>query len=118
MRRIAPLSAAGGDDRDARRIVGALVVAVFVEGLGASAVLPLMPLYLRAHGTSTGMVGAVMGSFFFAGVLTQYGAGHLTDRAGHRPVILGGLTLYAAASAGFIGAVGAGGYLALRALQG
>lgn len=118
MRRIAPLASAVGDDRAAQRIVGALVVAVFVEGLGASSVLPLMPLFLRAHGTSTGLVGAVMGSFFLAGVLTQYAAGHLTDRIGHRPVIVGGLVLYAAASAGFLGAVGAGGYLALRALQG
>ena len=118
MRRIAPLASAVGDDPVARRIVGALVIAVFVEGLGASAVLPLLPLYLRAHGTSTGLVGAVMGSFFFAGVLTQYAAGHLSDRIGHRRVIVGGLVLYAAASAGFIGAVGAGGYLVLRSLQG
>ena len=118
MRRIAPLGAAVGDDATARRTVGALIVAVFVQGLGASAVLPLMPLYLRAHGTSTGLVGAIMGSFFFAGVLTQYAAGHLTDRVGHRRVIVGGLGLYAAASVGFIAPISAGGYLTLRALQG
>jgi MFS family permease len=118
MWRLNVLDAATGTDPVARRIVRALVIAVFVQGLGASAVLPLLPLYLRAHGTSTGLVGAVMGSFFFAGVLTQYAAGHLTDRVGHRPVIVGGLGLYAAASLGFIAAVGAGGYLVLRSLQG
>jgi len=107
-----------GDDPVATRIVGALIVAVFVQGVGASAVLPLLPLYLRAHGTSNAIVGAVMGSFFIAGVLTQYAAGHLSDRIGHRPVIVGGLTLYAGASLGFIAAVGAGGYVGLRALQG
>ena len=118
MQRINVLGAATGADPAARRIVAALVIAVFVQGLGASAVLPLLPLYLRAHGTSTGLVGAIMGSFFFAGVLTQYAAGHLTDRIGHRPVIVGGLALYAAASLGFIATIGAGGYLALRSLQG
>ena len=118
MRRINVLGAATGADPAARRIVAALVVAMFVQGLGASAVLPLLPLYLRAHGTSAGLVGAIMGAYFFAGVLTQYAAGHMSDRIGHRPVIVGGLGLYAVASLGFIPAVGAGGYLALRALQG
>jgi len=112
------LGAVAGDDPVAARIVAALIVAVFVQGVGASAVLPLLPLYLRAHGTSNALVGAVMGSFFVAGVLTQYAAGHLSDRVGHRPVIVGGLTIYAGASLGFLAAVGAGGYVGLRALQG
>jgi DHA1 family multidrug resistance protein-like MFS transporter len=112
------LGAVAGPDPVAARIVTALITAVFVQGVGASAVLPLLPLYLRAHGTSAAFVGTVMGSFFIAGVLTQYGAGHLTDRIGHRVVIIGGLCLYAAASLGFMAAVGAGGYAGLRAVQG
>jgi DHA1 family multidrug resistance protein-like MFS transporter len=118
MRPVRRLGGVAGADPAAARIVAALIAAVFVQGVGASAVLPLLPLYLRAHGTSTALVGAVMGSFFVAGVLTQYAAGHLTDRIGHRPVIVAGLVLYAAASLGFIAAVGAGGYVGLRALQG
>src|SRR3954470_24807162 len=70
------------------RIVQALVLAEFLQGLGASAVLPLLPLYLRQNGTSVGLIGAVMGAYFVAGVLTQYGAGHIADHAGHRLVIL------------------------------
>lgn len=112
------LGAVAGDDPVAARIVTSLIVAVFVQGVGASAVLPLLPLYLRAHGTSNALVGAVMGSFFVAGVLTQYGAGHLTDRVGHRPIIIGGLALYAGGSLGFLAAVGAGGYVGLRGVQG
>jgi MFS family permease len=112
------LGTVAGGDPAAARIVTALIVAVFVQGVGASAVLPLLPLYLRAHGTSPALVGMVMGAFFIAGVLTQYGAGHLTDRIGHQPVIVGGLVLYATASLGFVAAVGAGGYVGLRALQG
>src|SRR3954465_11528943 len=100
------------------RIVQALVLAEFLQGLGASAVLPLLPLYLRQNGTSVGVVGAVMGSYFVAGVLTQYGAGYLADRTSHRGVILGGLATYAGASLCFALSVGAGGYVALRGLQG
>ena len=118
MRPIQRLGSVAGDDPAAARIVTALIAAVFVQGIGASAVLPLLPLYLRAHGTSNALVGAVMGSFFVAGVLTQYGAGHLTDRTGHRPVIVGGLALYAAASVSFVATLGAGGYVVLRSLQG
>ena len=118
VRLIRRLGAVAGDDPVAARIVTALIAAVFVQGMGASAVLPLLPLYLRAHGTSNALVGAVMGSFFVAGVLTQYAAGHVTDRIGHRPVIVGGLALYAAGSLGFLASVGAGGYVGLRAVQG
>jgi len=102
----------------ALRIVQALVVAEFLQGIGASAVLPLLPLYLRDHGTSVGVVGAVMGSYFVAGMLTQYAAGHLADAVGHRFVIVLGLMLYAAGSLGFVAPVGAAGYIVLRALQG
>ena len=112
------LEATAGDDPVVVRVVGALLVAVFVQGIGASAVLPLLPLFLQDHGTSDAQVGAVMGSFFVAGLLTQYVAGHLTDRAGHRRVIVGGLLIYAAASIGFLADVGPGGYIGLRGTQG
>jgi MFS family permease len=102
----------------ATRIVNALVVTEFLQGIGASAVLPLLPLYLRAHETSPGAVGAVMSAFFVAGFFTQYVAGHLADRISHRSVIVAGLVVYAAASVGFGLPVGTGGYIALRALQG
>src|SRR3954452_220977 len=100
------------------RIVQALVLAGVLQGLGPSAVLPLLPLYLRQNGTSVGLIGAVMGAYFVAGVLTQYGAGYLADRTSHRGVILGGLATYAGASLCFALSVGAGGYVALRGLQG
>jgi DHA1 family multidrug resistance protein-like MFS transporter len=118
VRPVGLLGGAAGEDPAARRVVAALVVAVFVQGVGASAVLPLLPLFLRAHGTTDSMVGAVMASFFVAGVLTQYVAGQLTDRAGHRRVIVAGLLLYSVASLGFTATVGPGGYVALRGLQG
>jgi DHA1 family multidrug resistance protein-like MFS transporter len=104
--------------RSERATVRALVVALFVQGVGASAVLPMLPLFLRQRHTSSAMIGAVIAAYFLAGVLTQYAAGHVTDRIGHRRVIVTGLAIYAIASAGYLLSIGAAGYAVLRALQG
>ena len=100
------------------RAVAAVSAAVFVQFAGATAMLPLLPLFLRRQHTSIALVGVVMASYFAAGVLTQYAAGQLADRVGHRVVMIGGLTVYAVASLGFLLSVGAGGYVVLRGLQG
>ena len=100
------------------RTVAAVSAAVFVQFAGATAMLPLLPLFLRRQHTTVALVGVVMASYFAAGVLTQYAAGHLADRIGHRIVMIGGLAVYAVASLGFLMSVGAGGYVALRGLQG
>jgi DHA1 family multidrug resistance protein-like MFS transporter len=102
----------------ADRGVAAVSAAVFVQSAGAAAVLPMLPLFLRREHTQVSLVGVVMASFFAAGVLTQYAAGHLSDRVGHRRVMIGGLTVYALASCGFLLSVGTGGYVLLRGLQG
>ena len=100
------------------RVVNAVAAAVFLQFGGAAAVLPMLPLFLRNQHTSVGLIGVVMSAFFAAGVLTQYAAGHLSDRIGHSRVMLGGLLVYAIASLGFLMSVGAAGYIVLRALQG
>jgi DHA1 family multidrug resistance protein-like MFS transporter len=100
------------------RVVAAVSAAVFVQFAGATAVLPMLPLFLRREHTSVSLIGVVMASYFAAGVLTQYAAGHLADRVGHRRVMIGGLAIYAAASLGFLLSWGAGGYVLLRGLQG
>jgi DHA1 family multidrug resistance protein-like MFS transporter len=101
-----------------RRFVLVLAATAFIEWLGASAILPLLPAYLRHHGSSTGAVGLVMSSYFVAGLLLQYPLGHLGDRIGQRPVLVGGLLSYAVGSLGFLLHPGIGGYVALRAAQG
>lgn len=100
------------------RFIGALTGATFLQWLGASAVLPLLPLYLRRQGTSDAMVGAVMAAFFAAGVIAQYAGGRLGDRIGHKRVLLLGLVGYAVASAGFLLPLDGQGYVVLRAGQG
>jgi DHA1 family multidrug resistance protein-like MFS transporter len=101
-----------------RRFVLVLAGAGFVEWLGASAILPLLPAYLRHHGTSPALVGLVMASYFLAALIVQYPLGHLGDQIGHRPVLVGGLLVYAVGSLGFLFNPGAGGYIGLRAAQG
>ena len=102
----------------ARRLVAVLSIAAFVESLGAGAILPLLPAYLRAHGSSPTIVGFVMSAYFIAGLIVQYPAGRLGDRVGHRPVVVAGLLLYALGSLGFVLHPGPIGYIALRGVQG
>ncbi|HTW21105.1 MAG TPA: MFS transporter [Mycobacteriales bacterium] len=104
--------------RSARRFILVLTGTAFVEWLGASAILPLLPAYLRHQGTSTGGVGLVMSAYFFAGLLVQYPLGRLGDRIGQRPVLIGGLLSYAVGSLGFLLHPDAIGYIVLRGAQG
>lgn len=101
-----------------RRFVLVLSGTAFVEWLGASAILPLLPAYLRSQGASTGLVGLVMAAYFGAGLVVQYPLGYLGDRIGQRPILIGGLLSYAVGSLGFLLHPGPGGYVALRAAQG
>lgn len=109
---------AGGQHRGGRRLVQALALATFLQWIGAGAILPLLPVYLRQHGGSDAVVGAVMSAFFAAGLVLQYPAGRLADRVGRRVVLVGGLLLYAVASAGFLPDPAPSVDIALRALQG
>jgi MFS transporter, DHA1 family, multidrug resistance protein len=90
-----------GRVQSAKRIVVALSISTFVEWAGAGSVLPLLPLYLRKHGAPVALVGVAMSAFFFAAVFVQYPIGRLSDRVGRRPIQIGGLLTYSAASAAF-----------------
>jgi MFS family permease len=99
-------------------MVRALSIATFLEWLGASAVLPILPLYLSHQGATDVVIGLAMGAFFAAGVLVQYPVGHLGDRIGPSRVLLASLGLLAVASLGYLLPVGPGIEVGLRALQG
>jgi DHA1 family multidrug resistance protein-like MFS transporter len=101
-----------------RRLVFSLCAQTLLLWLGASALVPLLPAYLRHHGASSAIVGVVMASYYAASVVTQYPAGRLSDRVGRRPVLIGGLLLFAAGSVGFAVTTGAGAAIVFRALQG
>jgi MFS family permease len=102
----------------ARGVVAALSVSVFLEWLGASAILPLLPLFLRQRGSSDALVGATMAAFFAAAFVVQYPVGRLSDRIGRRPLQIAGLVTYAVASLAFVVFAAPLTALLLRALQG
>lgn len=101
-----------------RNIVRSLALTTFVLWIGAAALLPLLPVYVRRDGGSTTVVGAVMAAFFAASVVFQYPAGWLTDRIGGRPVLLAGLGCYALGSLGFLLGWPPAADIALRGFQG
>jgi len=102
----------------ADQVTRPLSAAIFLQWVGASAILPMLPVYLRARGGSDALVGEVMSAFFVAGVVSQYPAGRLADRIGKRRVLLGGLLIYAAGSAAFVASPGPWADVWFRALQG
>jgi DHA1 family multidrug resistance protein-like MFS transporter len=112
------MNAGSESDRDPDRLVRALALTTFLQWFGASAILPLLPVFVRQRGGSDAVVGAVMAAFYAAGVLSQYPAGWLADRIGRRPVLLVGLLIYAGASLAFLAPVSPMGDIGLRALQG
>jgi MFS family permease len=87
-------------------------------GIGGSAIVPLLPTYLVAHGSSPAGVGLVMGSFFFAQLLGQYPAGWAVDRFGFRPVAVFGLVTFAVGCIGFALFHDPAVAIAFRSLQG
>lgn len=106
------------DERAARRVVAALCVSSVAEWGGASAVLPLLPVYLHREGSSVTLVGFTMAAFFATAVLVQYPLGRLSDRIGRRSIQIGGLVAYSAGCVLFALITAPLGALAFRALQG
>jgi len=99
-------------------VIFALSVSTFVEWAGAGCVMPLLPLYLHMKGAPVALVGAAMAVFYFAAVFVQYPVGRLSDRIGRRPVQLGGLMTYSAASIAFALIATPFAAVVVRALQG
>ncbi|MHB8296550.1 MAG: MFS transporter [Acidimicrobiales bacterium] len=99
-------------------LLAMLAATTFLLWVSASAVLPLLPIYVKGRGGSDAMVGAVMASYFVAQVAVSYPLGRAADRFRGRGVLLGGLVVYAAASAAFLLPVPLAAFVAFRAIQG
>ncbi len=100
------------------RLIRTLAVTVFLEWLGATSIVPMLPVYIRHLGGTDLLAGLVMASFFVAGVLFQYPLGRLADRVGRKPVLIGGLVVYGLASFAFLAPIVPAMAIVLRGLQG
>ncbi|MFZ0666379.1 MAG: MFS transporter [Acidimicrobiales bacterium] len=100
------------------RLIRTLALTTFLLWAGASSILPLLPEYLKTRGASDGLVGVVMASYFVASLGFQYPAGRLADKIGRRPVLVGGLIIYAAGSLLFLVRVDPVVDIVFRCLQG
>ena len=87
--------------------------------LAASGVpTPLYRVYQEQFGFGPGMLTVVFGIYAFALLLALLVVGGLSDHAGRRPVLIGGLLVQAAAMVVFLAADGIGWLLVARVVQG
>lgn len=79
----------------------ALGVQVFLVTLGLGMAAPILPLYARSFGLSVTAVGFLVAVFGLARIGADLPTGHLAERLGRRPVLVGGALAVAAGSFGF-----------------
>jgi len=86
----------------ARRLEPAhqLLLGQLVMFTGIAALFPVVPLYVRAHGGSSADIALFVAGPLVASTLVQVPAGHLVDRVGRKPVLIGSRLVYAALSGG------------------
>lgn len=95
-----------------------LVAATAVDSLGATMILPILPLFVRHAGASYAEVGVVTAVFWAAGLAVRYPVGKLSDRIGRKGLILVSQLIYAAATAAFAVSPSPVWFIVLRAIQG
>jgi MFS family permease len=77
------------------RTLWTLLVGNGLTSMGVSFFLPILPLYIASKGASSLLVGLVFAAGVCGRALVQYPAGWLSDRYGRRPLLVGGLLVYA-----------------------
>jgi len=65
-----------------------IFIIVFVDLLGFSLILPLLPYYAETYGASAFVVGLLVASYAAASLIGSPLLGRLSDRLGRRPVLL------------------------------
>ena len=82
-----------------RRVVATLALLYSFRMLGLFMALPLLALYAAdMAGASPAMIGIALGAYGATQALLQIPLGWLSDRIGRKPVILGGLLVFALGS--------------------
>jgi len=71
-----------------RRELALILLYVFVDVLGFSLILPLLPFYAETFGASPTLVGLLLGANALAQLIGAPIIGRLSDRYGRRPMLL------------------------------
>jgi predicted MFS family arabinose efflux permease len=102
-----------------KRAAGGLAAIFSMRMLGLFMILPVFALYAEhLDGATPLLIGLAIGAYGLTQALLQIPFGLLSDRIGRKPVILGGLTLFAIGSIVAAGADSIHGVIVGRALQG
>jgi MFS family permease len=80
---------------------GAIYFSVAISYLGVGLVAPLIAVVLADRGENSLMVGMIGTTTFAAFTFASFPLGTLTDRIGSKPVLIGGLVVYAASILAF-----------------
>lgn len=95
-----------------------LFVTAFVDMIGVTMIIPLLPFYAERYGASATMVGVIISAFSVAQLLVAPLWGKWSDRHGRRPAIVVGLLVTAAGYALFAIADSVALLLLCRVVQG
>lgn len=102
-----------------RRTVSSLALLYSFRMLGLFMVLPLLALYAVDYpGATPSLIGLALGAYGLSQALLQIPLGWLSDKVGRKPVIVGGLLVFALGSIIAGGADSIYGIVIGRALQG
>jgi MFS family permease len=95
-----------------------LLGAEFIAWVGFGALLPVMPIYFTQHGVDLATLGVVVAAWPAARLVGEPLFGWIADRRARVPMMVAGLAVTGLAMALPLVVVGAGPFLAMRALAG
>src|SRR5512141_2055210 len=70
------------------RLLFSIILVVFIDLLGFSLILPLLPFYAESYGASATLVGLLVASYAAAQMIGAPILGRLSDRYGRRPILI------------------------------
>ena len=71
-----------------KRSLFAIFIVVFIDLLGFSLILPLLPYYAGSYGANPTLIGLLVASYAAAQFVGAPILGRLSDRLGRRPILL------------------------------